>query len=376
MERLKHKRNKRIVILNWIGALFIVVFIIGCKNDQINQGNNLSINQQADTVKNDYAKAFRIIYHPDDIQIDILNPESNQVIVSYSIGKEDTAIPTDFPRAIDRVVTFSSTQVGMLEKLGLENKIVGVSNYQYLCHPLDQSITKEMGDISVTNPEKVMAVHPGIIFYSGFNLNAPIIEKFRRANLKPFLIYEWKETTPLGRAEWIKVYGVLFNHQQEANAIFNSIKQRYFAVKKQLNTASKRPTVISGTYYNDVFNAPAGNSYMAQLLADANADYVYSYTRGTGSLSLPLEKVILKNQHTEYWLNPSAGSVYDLLQQNNKLQLMGAFKSKKIYSYFDRKNCFWANSAIEPDEVLKEIGAILHPEIFPGYKMKYYEQLK
>lgn len=368
------KKTRSIIRLSFL--FFGLFFIVSCKEKSLKDSTRLIGQQKVDTVKNEYAKAFRIIYHPNKVQIEILNPESQEVVKNYWIRNENTSQGNSFPHKIKRAVTFSSTQVGMLERLQLTNKIVGVSNYRYLCHPLDQSRVKEVGDIQNANLEKIVALHPSIIFYSGFVKNNPAIEKMKDAHLKPFLIYEWKETTPLGRAEWIKVYGALFNKQQEANALFHKIKQKYLTIKEKLSRAKTHPSVLSGTYYNGVFNAPAGDSYMAKLFKDANANYVYSSSKGTGSLSLPLEKVILQNKHTKYWLNASASTARQVLQQNQKMRLLGAFKNREMYSYFMKKNCFWANSPAEPGKVLEDMGKILHPKLFSDHTLSFYEKMK
>lgn len=369
----KVKKTRLLYTLFMAG--FLCLFLVGCKDKEV-KNTALSLQIKADTTHNEYAKAFRIIYHPKSVQIDILNPDNKKVIQRYWVKNEIDDKLNVFPRKLTKIVAFSSTEVGMLRKLGLEESIVGVSNFNFLCHPMSHSSVEEVGDIREAKLEKIMALQPDIVFYSGFNMENPTIKKMENAHIKPFIIHEWKETSPLGRAEWIKVYGVLFHKQQQANEIFHSIKQRYLALKQKLSRANKRPTVLSGTYYNGVFNAPAGDSYMAQLLKDANTKYVYASSFGTGSLSLPLEKVILTNKTTTFWLNPSAATAQELKSQNAKLLHIGAFKDGKVYTYFNKKNCFWALSPCAPDKVLEDIGKIVHPELFDDATLTFYEKLQ
>ncbi|HLV41819.1 MAG TPA: ABC transporter substrate-binding protein [Brumimicrobium sp.] len=365
---------KPYIILYSFLALFMI--FTSCeskvKNDFAEIGNITSL----DTIVNDFAEAFQIIYHHDDIEINIIDPSTKEIINTYKVGKESQGAYNTFTHDLNRVVAMSTTHIGMMRKLGLEERVSGVSNYKYLCHPVSKSSVMEVGDMGMADAESFLAVKPDVILYSGFNLNAPVLNKLEQANLKSFLIYEWKETHPLGRAEWIKVFGVLFQKQQEAKAIYDEIKSKYYSITDKLKLAEKGPNVFAGTYFGDVFNVPAGNSYMAKLFKDANINYVYSRTAGTGSLTLSLEELITKNTDTEYWLNPSVATKSELLAQSEKFDLMKSVKTGKVYSYFNNTNCFWENSAIEPHKVLEDFGKIFHPTLFDDRELTFYSRVK
>lgn len=330
------------------------------------------INSHADTIVNEYAKGFQIIYRQNDTKINILDPTTQKIIRSYLISDENLGNINVFPINIERVAAMATSTVGVLRELHLEEMIVGISNFKDLCHPLNQFQVKDLGYMSVVNPEKFVDIHPDIIFYSGFDLSSPILNKLNQANLKTFLIYDWKETHPLGRAEWIKVFGILLNKQKEANAIFNKIKTQYLNVVKKLKQAKIRPTVLAGTYFSGVFNAPAGESYMAKLLEDANADYVYAETNGTGSLSLTLEEVISKNKDIDLWVNAAASTKQELLQQSQKFRIFKATKEGRLYSYFSKKNCFFEKATIAPQIVLEDLGKIFYPKLFENHELVFY----
>lgn len=328
-----------------------------------------------DTIGNEYAEAFKIIYHNTFIEIAILNPDTGLLVESYKLSTNDKKDNSKIVKDIQSVVAMSATQVGMLRKLGLEDKIVGFSNFQYLCDPLSTSRVNEVGDISAANAEAFLEVNPDIVLYSGFSDQHPILNKLEKANMQTFKVYEWKETHPLGRAEWIKVYGVLFQKEKEANAIFEKVKTEYFKTADRLKSLEPSESTFAGTYFGDFFNVPAGNSYMAKLFEDANVNYKYADSEGTGSLNLSLEEAITANKNTEYWLNVGVASKQELELQNQKFGHLDAVKNNKVYTYFNNTNCFWENSTINPHLVLKDLGKIFHPELFEDYEFEYYEQL-
>ncbi|WP_165779217.1 ABC transporter substrate-binding protein [Brumimicrobium salinarum] len=350
----------------------ILFFVCACTQEKKEEFASINDLAQNDTLKNEYAESFRIMYTQNGVQIDVIDPTTQAVIKTYDVDKEVRPSYNSFTHQLNRIVTLSTTQIGMLRKLGLETNIIGVANHKHLCHPMSKSSVMEVGEIGMTDAEAFLLAKPDVILYSGFNLNAPILNKFEQAGLKTFLMYEWKETHPLGRAEWIKVLGALFQRQKEAKAIFEQIKLEYAQTTKALTKAEKQPTVFAGTYFGDVFNVPAGNSYMAQLLKDANVNYVYKNTDGTGSLSLSLEELLTSNKDTEFWLNANAQSKEDLLNQNQKFEMLKSFKMGKLYSYAKKTNCFWENSSIEPHKVLQDLGKIFHPYLYDDLTKQYY----
>src|SRR5690554_802418 len=354
--------------------LFFLFGFVSCEE----KGSVASIGEEEtivyDTLKNEFAKGFQLIYSPKGIIINVLDPLSNDLIKSYRIGKGEEY--NVFNSSLNNVVALSTTHVGMLRKLGIENQITGVASFQHLCRPMNINEVSEVGDIGMTDPERIVKASPDIIFYSGYNLNAPILNKLERVDMKTFLIYDWKETHPLGRAEWLKVFGVLFGKEKEANRIFSEIRTNYFRIATELKQAQYQPTVLAGTYFGDVFNAPAGESYMAHLLKDANVNYVYSDVEGVGSLNLGLEEVITKNLEVDYWINVAFRSMSELMEQNSKFGMLKSVKNRYVYTYMNDVNCFWENSPVEPDKVLADLGRIFHPEIMQEGELNYYSRLE
>jgi len=126
-------------------------------------------------------------------------------------------------------------------------------------------------------------------------------------NTEVLLVYngDWVEKSPLAKAEWIKLFGVLYNKEKVADSIFNKIETDYNKVKKLALNAKTKPTVLSGAMQKDIWNSPNGTSTEAQLLKDANANYLWKDTKGKGSLALNFEVVFNKAKTADLWISPS-----------------------------------------------------------------------
>jgi iron complex transport system substrate-binding protein len=332
-----------------------------------------------DTIQNDYAESFRIIEHSESTEIQILNSTDNTVEFNYyfkSSVKNENVLKLN----PDRVVALSATHIGMMEELDLLDRIVGISSDKYLCskklkNRVNEGSVKSIGDIGMADIEGYIAVKPDLVFYSGFDTEAPVLKKLKAAQIETFTNYDWKETHPLGRAEWLKVFGVIFNKRKMAERLFNDIKSKYLSLVEEVKDYSAKDTVLVGTMYGDVFNAPAGDSYMAKILDDAKLNYKYQETKGTGSISLTLEEVISNNRKTNIWLNVAAQSIDKVLVMNSRFRLLESIQHKKVFSYFHEVNCFWEKSAIKPHLLLQDICKITYPDEFHDEVFTFYKKL-
>jgi iron complex transport system substrate-binding protein len=205
--------------------------------------------------------------------------------------------------------------------------------------------------------EAFIKIQPSLVVHSGFDPSVPAIQKLNNAGVPLFVNYDWRETHPLGRLEWLKVWGVLFDIQELANKKYQAIRDAYLTLKANFENANK-PSVLVGTIYGDVFNAPAGQSYMAQLVKDAGGDYVYSNTKGTGSLTIDMEELIIQNRNTSIWLNAAALNLTDLRRMNQRFELISSVAAKEVYSYFHQVNCFWEESIVKPHIILADLRVI------------------
>lgn len=71
---------------------------------------------------------------------------------------------------------------------------------------------------------------------------------------------DYMETSPLGRAEWMKFYGLLTGKEQEADSLFKSIEKEYLSLKQIAKDVTNRPTVISELKYSSAWYVPGGKA--------------------------------------------------------------------------------------------------------------------
>ena len=192
---------------------------------------------------------------------------------------------------------------------------------------------------------------------------------------------DWLEDSPLGRAEWIKFFGALFNKDEQADSIFRDIESKYLEAKKIALQSQSRPTIMSGVLYKDKWNLPAGESFTAQLYKDANTNYLWKSSKGQGSLVLSFESVFEKAENADYWI----GSGYyttltELATANEHYQEFKTYKTGEIYSFSKRRSEnggveYFEFGPMQPHLVLKDLVKVVHPELLPDYQPYFLQKL-
>jgi iron complex transport system substrate-binding protein len=328
----------------------------------------------------EFAENFHVNSIKGGYELELIDPNSHEVEATYELtydhsksGDKVVHLP------VKNIAALSQTSVGMLSKLNALDFITGISKIDYVHSPelkrrFNAKEINEFGDETNVPIEKIVKSTTKLIIYSGFGSEFDGEGKLKKLGIQSIPNYEWRETHPLGRAEWIKFLGILIDKADEATAIFDKIKSNYEDLRWKIRNLEDRPNVISGNFYSDQWTAPAGESYMAILFQDAGANYVYHSSKGTGSVFLPIEKVVADNRKSRYWINPGVSTKGVLSEMNPKAKFLGAYENG-IYCYSHEMNKFWEMSAIEPDFLLEDFIHIFHPDFEPNAKLHYYKGL-
>lgn len=330
-----------------------------------------------------YAQNLKIQSDSNGSKVELINPKTNNVSYFYlgktkpkNLAKNYTFIQVP----VKRIITLSGTDIGMLSKLAAEDKIVGVANESYVYNKkVKQNCktghTTNFGDASTMSYEKIIQSKANCIIFSGFENEFPHEKQLNQAHISCIPNYDWKENHPLGKAEWIRLIGILIGKEQQANNYFKSCETAYLDLKKSAQKLPLSKQVFVGNLIGDSWFTPSGKNYFAQLLRDAKANYTYKNTNGTESLSYSFEKIMRDNQNSEFWFNPGATSLLVLANRNPKIVHFKAVKKEQVYCYSKNQNYFWEMSAIEPHLVLSDLIQILHPSQKTNETLHYYTQI-
>ena len=271
-----------------------------------------------------------------------------------------------------RVICMSSVQAGYLEALGLRDRIVGVDQANFICDPALRAAGKrgawsQVGTDENVDWERVMTLHVDAIFFSfppgGVSSLAP---KANALHIPPLAIADWLENHPLGRAEWLRVYGALFGRQQKADSLFEAVRHNYEALKIASQSRKQRPTAMAGLGWHGQWFVAGGGSYAAQLFRDAGIHYLWENDTHTGSLNLSLETLLEKGRNADLWFTPGeAHSRSGLIALEPRASDFRSFREGHVYQH-DAARCatggdlYWESGATRPDLLLSDLVHIVN----------------
>lgn len=376
---------------NFFKLILFTFFILGLT--QCKKAKNIA---KATVNKNEiiHAEGFSIIEYDDFSILKVKNtyPESDETF-TYVLHKENVTIPdslkqfTTIQVPVKKIIVTSTTHIPSLETLGVENTLVAFPSLKYISsnktrERIENKKIREIGKNNSLNTEVILDLNPDVIV--GFSVDGDMktYKNLEKSGQKIIFNSDWTEKTPLGKAEWIKFFGALYDKKEKANLEFEAIEDSYNKALKLAKEAEIKPTIFAGSIYEDQWFLPQGDSWAALFLKEANGNYLWSDTEGTGSLALSFETVLDKAKDADFWIGPGQfTSIDEIIKDNKNYKFFKAVENKNVYSFSTKKGktggvIYYELAPNRPDLVLKDMIKILHPELLPNYELYFFEQLQ
>lgn len=379
--------------------LFIAVLLnISCQRD-IYQGSAAShgTGTELPVGKADikYARGFGIVYYKNFKLVNVYNYAGGKFdTTQFVLIKRGGPMPDGFPNAqvvetpIRSIIGMSSMHVALIDFAEADAILTGLGNLKYVSslkirNDIKAGKIKEVGQESTLNNEMVLTMHPDLIMAVG-NANAKV-NRFKiltDAGIPVVQNSEFLESTPLARAEWVKLLAVFLNKEELVNKKFAAIDAEYNRLVQLAKKVQDKPHVITTMPVKGTWYVPEGNSYLTHFLQDAGGTSKWADVKGIGTLPLSFEVVAPEALKADFWLNIGyVNSKEEMTARDSRFADFKPFKDDKVYNYNNRvndagANDYWESGAVNPQIVLSDLIKILHPELLPKHKLVYYKQLK
>lgn len=297
-------------------------------------------------------------------------------------------VKTDTVRTpLESNLVFTAPHCQLLTELGCQNAITGVCDKDYINIPDIKS--RAQADAKVAHPimdcgssmqpdiERIIALHPEALLISPFENNGGY-GKLDKLRIPIIETADYMETSPLGRAEWIKLYGLLLG-SSKADSLFSAIEKEYLQLKAE---AAKLPlglSILTERKTGNVWYVPGGKSTMGILLRDAHAKYIFADDQHSGSLSMSPEQIIAKGNQIDVWVfkyfGGNALTKQDLLAEYQGYQALKAFQSGNIYETDTSCEPYFELTSFHPEILLREFIILSHPEAGDKFgKLRFYKK--
>ena len=369
--------------------LFSFCLILSSCGSKTQEKNQSKLVKQKSQIK--YAKGFDIQHFNEGKRLIIKTPypdskEIFEFVIAKSIDSTSNAAQIIAP--VQNIVVTSTTHIPMLELLNEENSLVGFQSTEYVSSEktrarIDNGFVKELGKEFAMNTEILFELKPDVVIGFAMTKTNKTYNLIEQNGIPVIINGDWLEETPLGRAEWIKFFGVLFDKEKEADSIFSKIETDYLAAIEIAKQSKKQHSILSGAIMrNDVWSLPGGESFVAQFLEDANLNYLWKDSEGKGSLNLSFESALEKGLEADFWIAPGYfSSKSQMLDANKNYVRFDAYQNDQIYTPSTKTGAtggviYYELAPTRPDLVLKDIIKITNPELLPDYKLVFFEKMK
>lgn len=399
------KKKKYIL---WIATMAIT--LTACQDGKTAAG----MEEGGDTLQMKYAQLLTIVSHDEQgyTEVKVHNPwKEGTELHRYILvpkGKEGDAtmaklagqahgegkaaatlgVKTDTVRTpLESNLVFTAPHCQLLTELGSQNAITGVCDKDYINIPDIKS--RAQADAKVAHPimdcgssmqpdiERIIALHPEALLISPFENNGGY-GKLDKLRIPIIETADYMETSPLGRAEWIKLYGLLLS-SSKADSLFSAIEKEYLQLKAE---AAKLPlglSILTERKTGNVWYVPGGKSTMGILLRDAHAKYIFADDQHSGSLSMSPEQIIAKGNQIDAWalkyFGGNALTKNDLLAEYQGYQALKAFQSGNIYETDTSCEPYFELTSFHPEILLREFIILSHPEAGDKFgKLRFYKK--
>lgn len=343
--------------------IFVCIALLSACSSSSNQTEKVNKENQIEC-----AKRFQLIQKEGYKELNVISPQTGKIETSYALVPRAHPVNvaskyTKIEVPVKNMVALSSTFIGMLNEIDALDCLKGTTDLAYVWNKkvrkkIEKGSILAFGFETEVSPEVLLKKKVSLVVFSGFGSAFPNADKLEKLGITCMANYDWEEIHPLGKAEWIKVFGALSGKEDEANAYFDELKKTYATYKKEIKKGKNKPQIMFGDVFGDTWNAPAGQSYMAGVMKDAGVNYVFKNTKGTASVANTKEQMFKVQTDCPIWINAEAKTIKELLTKNSKYSYLIAVKKNQVYSYMNNSSYFWEMSTVHPEWLMEDFAVI------------------
>lgn len=262
--------------------------------------------------------------------------------------------------------------IGLLEELGTSGNIAGVSDVPYvkskdILEKLKSGEIVNCGAWMAPDIERIVKLNPDAILLSPYqdggnyghltDLHLPIV-----------YTADYMEDSPLGRAEWMKFYGMLYGADNAADSLFNKVEadyRRLACLADSLARSEGRPAVMIDTPYMGLWYAHGRGSANDTFIRDAGGSNPFTDVVEGTTVGLSPEKYFMEAHDADVWIQRYASPVpltlARLKADNPMYPRFKAYKNGNVWGCNTDTSLFYEETPFHPEYLLSDLVDILHP---------------
>ena len=374
------KRNSFLI------CILAVLLLFSCGG----RGKTASALPDGDTIPLRYAENLTLVSYPDYTLATLRNPwDTLHTLHTYILVPKDRELPAHLPEGtvvrtpLSKSVIYSSVHCGLMDNLGVFSSIGGVCDLKYIKLPAvheacRRGIIVDCGDGMNPDMERIIDLHPDAILLSPFE-NSGGYGRIEKLDIPIIECADLMETSSLGRAEWMRFYGLLFGKAAESDSLFARVEADYLRWAGKVADIEDKPAVFADLKSGATWYVPGGRSTVGRTFADAGADYVFSDLKNSGSSPLSFETVYEKAKDADIWLikynMPEDKTYRDLKNDYAPYAGFRAFRERRVYGCNTGRVPYYEDTPFHPEWLLEDLIKIFHPDVAKAEGGRYFRKL-
>ena len=429
------------------GVLLVVVLfaallsLSGCRRSRLSTSDVVG-----DTIPLRYAQNLTMVRYSDGILVELKDPwHEGRILHRYWLTEDSSnlhdpqghfrsaakkALSTlnsqlstiTFP--LQHSVVFNTAHASLIGMFDATDRIAGVADLKYMLLPdvqrrVQQGEIVDCGNSMSPDIEQIVSLHADAILLSPFE-NSGGYGRLEKLGIPIIECADYMETSPLGRAEWMRFYGLLFGCSQHADSLFSMVEHAYCSLRdsiastqplrsthrgafvaqrrknvstsKRLNSSARpagalsersgertSPMLLTERLTGSTWYVPGGKSTVGRLIADAGATYAWADDDHSGSLALSFETVLSKSGNADVWLmntsSPQPFTYESLAAEHHGYTQFKAFRERNIYFINTLQVPYFEEVSFRPDLLLRDYITMLHPAP-PHPPLRYFRKMQ
>ncbi len=352
----------------FLGAFFLLTLLVGCQPKQ---------NQPVQLIPNEYAQLYSLE-----------QTDSTYSLTCQTQARRSESLNWTRNQPFQRIVCMSSSHLAYLDALDATDVVIGVSGHRYISNAailraIDEGTVVDVGYDQNLNYEQLLLLQPDLILaYHVSGQDNSALDRLQKLGLPVFVIPDYREEHPLGKLEYLRLFGALVGKEQVADSIFRARCQAYNDLKEIAQKQGKeRKKILINLPYKDTWYIPGANSNFSHLIQDAGGEILGAKTTTAESYPYSFEEVLLLAMEADLWLHPGNSlNLNDIRQSHRLYEQIPCLKLGSVYNNTRRQtagggNDFWETGVTEPEKILEDLIRILHPDLLPEQEFHYYISL-
>ena len=213
------------------------------------------------------------------------------------------------------------------------------------------------GKYSAPDYERIVSANCGLAIENTMIYHTPEVkEQLEKFGIPVLVERSSYESDPLARMEWVKLYGILFDKEAEAETFFNEQVQRIRPLLGQ-DTTGKTAAFFSVTS-NNLVTVRKSNDYVAKMIGMAGGEYVFSNLSDNGNnlatINLSLEEFYAGAKDADVLIYNSTieGKIETTEQLLSKCPMLADFKAVQNGNVWCTTQSLFQESMELPDLIL------------------------